>query len=250
MMPLLAPIFQGEWAAHGEALHCAEQHPDDTVLLADLLHRPDLLADVLGRQARLLRVTGQDWRAVASAWSLSYLWALLPPVVAAASLLRHRFDIGIDQVAVRFDTHGSATSFHIRHEGHPLPGSDTETRYASLLRDHLDPLFAAVHRHTRLAPKILWGNAARYLELILDQALEMAGPQPELVEDRATLLDREFWAGGRANPMHAGRRRLIIQREDGPVALHRQCCLFYLLPGEGYCGACPLDPRHGRPGPS
>jgi hypothetical protein len=28
------------------------------------------------------------------------------------------------------------------------------------------------------------------------------------------------------------------------VKLHRQCCLFHLLPREGYCGACPLSPAH------
>lgn len=246
MIPLLAPIFQAEWAAIGEALQCSPQRPADAVLLADLLAQPELLADVLRRQARHRRVAGQDLRAVASAWSRDYLTALLPPVVAAASLLQHRFDVRAGHIAVRFDEHGVATDFHITQEGQALPGSSTEARYASLLQEHLDPLFAALHRYTRIAPKILWGNVARDLESILDQAIQLAGPLPGLAEDRAALLERAVWPSGRDNPMHV-RQREIAQLASGPMVLHRQCCLLYLLPDEGYCGACPLDPLHRRP---
>lgn len=243
MIPLLTPIFQGEWAAYGEALQCSPQRPADAVILADLLRQPDLLADLLRHHARHLRVEDQDQRAAASAWSLGYLSTLLPPVVAAASLLHHRFDVAAEHIAVRFNERGEATGFHITQEGQSMPGSDTETRYSSLLREHLDPLFAMIHRHTGLASKILWGNTARHLETILGQALQLAGSVPGLAEDHATLLDRPVWPSGRDNPMHAQRRQ-IVRLAAGPVTLHRQCCLFYLLPGEGYCGACPLDPQH------
>lgn len=245
MIPLLAPIFQGEWAAYGEALQCSPQRPADAVVLADLLQQPALLADVLRRHAHHLRAADQDLRAAASAWSLDYLSALLPPVVAAASLLHHRFDVAAEHIAVQFNEYGETTGFHITAEGHGLSGSDTETRYGSLLREHLDPLFAAIHRHTRLTPKILWGNTARHLDAIFDQALQLAGPMPGIAEDRAVLLDRPIWPSGRDNPMHV-RQRQVVRQGGGQITLHRQCCLFYRLPDEGYCGACPLDPRHCR----
>ncbi|WP_084267923.1 siderophore-iron reductase FhuF [Azohydromonas lata] len=244
MIPLLAPIFQGEWARHGESLQCSSRRPADAVVLADLLHGSGLLTPLLRRHARHLGVAGQDQRAAASAWSLRYLWALLLPVVAAASLLHHRFEVGAAHIAVRFNEHGEVAGFHISQQGQALPGSGTALRYESLLHDHLDPLFAAIHQHTRLATKILWGNTARHLETIFSQALRLAGPVPGLVEDRTALLDRPAWPDGRDNPMH---RRQAAAPAAGLLTLHRQCCLSYLLPGEGYCGACPLDPRHGKP---
>jgi ferric iron reductase protein FhuF len=243
VIPLLAPIFQGDWAAYGETLQCSPHRPADTVLLADLLQQPGRLDDVLRRFARHLDATDPDRRAVASAWSLDYLAALLPPVVAAASLLQHRFDVGADRIAVRFDEHGEATGFHITDEGQALPGGSTQVRYASLLQAHLAPLFVALHRHTRLAPKILWGNTARHLEAIFDQAFQVIGPLAALSEDRAALLERPTWPGAGDNPMHV-RQRQVVRDAAGTITLYRQCCLLYLLPGEGYCGPCPLDPRH------
>jgi ferric iron reductase protein FhuF len=243
VIPLLAPIFQGPWAAYGETLQCSSQRPADSVVLADLLRQPGLLTEVLRRFARHLASADPDLRAVASAWSLEYLSALLPPVVAAASLLQHRFDVGLEHIAVRFDEQGEATGFHLTDEGRALPGGSTHARFESLLHGHLEPLFAALHQHTRLAPKILWGNTARHLDAIFDQALEVIGPLAALVEDRAALLERPTWPGARDNPMHVRQRR-VAHHASGAITLYRQCCLLYRLPGEGYCGPCPLDPRH------
>ncbi|WP_242702398.1 (2Fe-2S)-binding protein [Achromobacter sp. SD115] len=51
---------------------------------------------------------------------------------------------------------------------------------------------------------------------------------------------------GSPNPLF-GRRRTSLRVENGaaaPIHLHRQCCLFYRLPGQSYCDACPLEPEH------
>src|SRR5690606_11615469 len=114
---------------------------------------------------------GPDLRASSSAWSLVYLWALLPPVATAASVLRHGFPMRADEVAVCLDADGLPECFHIRGEGASLAGLSTAVRYEALLRDHLEPLFDAIHRQTRLPRKILWGNTARYLETVLETAL-------------------------------------------------------------------------------
>ncbi|MCK6394937.1 siderophore-iron reductase FhuF [Diaphorobacter sp. HDW4A] len=250
MILLLAPLFQGEWAAHGETLALASHWPSEGVPISRLVSHDSLLGDAIRRYATHLGVTGNDLRAAASAWSLDYLWALLPPTAAAASVLQHRFPMHADDVALSLNDIGTPVRFHIRHEGHAMPGTPATTRYAPLLEEHLDPLFKAIGRQTRLAQKILWGNAARYLEVILEQALALTNNADHIAADRETLLQQPTHPDGRPNPLY-GRKRTAVHVEDGAastITLHRQCCLFYRVPGQDYCGACPLAPAHRADG--
>ena len=250
MIPLLEPIFQGAWAALGEALHHSPEAPVGSVRVIELL-APARLDAALQRHARHLGVTGRDLRASASSWSLGYLSTLLSPVAAAASVLQHRFPVGAEQMAVELDEAGMALRFHISTAGVPAPGSSTAQRYDTLLWRHLAPLFAAISRQTKLPPKVLWGNAARQLGSVLDQALRLVGNAEHLVKDRDTLLDQPIWPDGRINPMHARQPVAIALNayHAPPADLHRQCCLCYLLPGQDYCQACPLVPRRARAAP-
>jgi len=253
MIALLEPLFQGDLAPHGEALQCAPQAPAGALHVAGLVRSPDLLGRVLRQHATHLGVEGDDLRAVASSWSLDYLGMLLPPAAAAASVLQHVFPMAADQVWVRLGPGAHALSFHICNLGQQRRGASTEERYSALLRQHLEPLFLALRRLTGIAAKILWGNAARNLEPVLDQAVALTGGSPPIVHDRQQLLHNPAWgiAGettepGWANPL-PGPQREVRMRFDGrahTVKLHRQCCLFHLLPGEDYCGACPLSPTH------
>ena len=250
MIPLLKPMFQGALAPLGERLQCAAAAPSDAVCIEDLL-QPDALVPLLHRQAAFRRSTDSDLRAVASAWTLEYLGALLPPVVAAASVLQHTFPMAASQVWVRLDDHGNPCSFHIRDIGESRAGASAAERYAPLFWLHLQPLFTALSQLTRVTPKILWGNAARSLEPILDQALALTGGAAPIQQDRQHLLHSPDWprdGDGRpcTNPLH-GRQRVIHRLHDGqhtPLKLHRQCCLYHLLPGEKHCGACPLAPHY------
>lgn len=241
MIPLLEPLFQGELAAHGEKLRCAHVVPAGAVRVADLAQSPALLADVLQRNARLRGITeatGRDLRPVASAWSLEYIAMLLPPVMAAASVLQHVFPIAAEHTWVRLDAHGAPLGFHIRHPGASRHGAVTGERYAPLLQQHLAPLFAALSGLTRLAPKILWSNAARLMEPVFDMALAATGDAPSIAQDRQQLLHSAAWPYDlNANPLQ-GRPR------HATVKLHRECCLNYLLPHEHHCNACPLAPEH------
>lgn len=251
MIPLLAPLFQGELAAHAETLDCAARWPAGSIPVSRLASGDPLLGDVLRRYAAHLGVTGSDLRAAASAWSLDYLWALLPAVSAAASVLQHCFPMHPDDVALSLNDAGAPVCFHITHEGRAMPGSPTAARYDSLLDGHLAPLFKAIGGQTRLAQKILWGNAARYLEAILDQALALTGHAGHIATDRETLLQYPTRADGQPNPLY-GRQRISTHVENGVAAsitLYRQCCLLYRLPGQGYCGACPLAPEHRKARP-
>ncbi|WP_398493853.1 siderophore-iron reductase FhuF [Variovorax sp.] len=244
MISLLAPIFQGEWAAYGETLACSPRVPADAVRVADLIADPALLAGLLRQHARHLRVHGTDLRPVASAWSLHYLNALLPPVAAAASLLQHGFPMAPARVWLTFAEGAVPQCFHITDEGQPLHGAGTAERYAALLQEHLAPLFLQLTRLTRIAPKILWGNAARYLEPVLEQGLAASGQAPAVAQDLDHLLHQPHW-GRDDNPMFTPPRRAVRLEAGAPasIALHRQCCLYYLLPEEGYCAACPLAPE-------
>ncbi|WP_420226754.1 siderophore-iron reductase FhuF [Pigmentiphaga litoralis] len=248
MIPMLAPLFTGDWTEEGESLAYAPDWPADAIPVSQLINDPMLLRDTLWRHARYRGVVGADLRAATSAWSLSYLWTLLPAFAAAASVLQHRFPVGADDMAVSLDGDGAATRFHIRRLGDALPGTSTGERYQPLLADHLDPLFAALRAQTRIAPKILWGNAARYLESVLEQGLALTGGATGIAADHHALLECAVNDDGSTNPLH-GTRRVSTRVESGvvtPVRLHRQCCLYYLLPGEGYCGLCPLAPEHRR----
>lgn len=244
MIPLLEPLFRGDLAPFGERLQCTPEAPTDALPLRELLE-PGTLMAVLRRNARWRCSDGRDLRPIASAWSLEYLSALLPPVIAAATVLEQVFPMGPDEVRVRLDADGNPLSFHIAHLGEAMAGAHATARYAPLLWQHLEPLFEPLSRLTRLAPKILWGNAAREFDVVFEQALALTGLSA-IARDWEQLLGDPAWPERPDNPMH-GRRRDVRIVHDGhydTVTLYRQCCLYHLLPGENHCGACPLAPEH------
>lgn len=246
MIPILEPIFRGPWAAYGESLACSPCPPPHALPVTRLLAGPEVLDELLQRHAAHLGST--DLRPVASAWSLHYLWALLPPVVAAASLLRHAFAVQPGQMWVEFDADGEARRFHVADSGRPCPQGDSTACYEALLWQHLALLFEAVGRRARLPAKILWGNAARYLDSIFEQGLLLSRQADAVARDRERLLEQPAWPDGRANPLYSRARQVLQEAPGGAtrLTLHRQCCLYYLLPGEGYCVACPLAPQYRR----
>lgn len=254
MIPMLEPLFQGEWAPFGETLSCSLEPPAEAVPVAALIADSGILRALIERQARRWGLKGKDLRAAASAWSLAYLWSLLPPVVAGASILQHVFPVSAGEMHVCFAQDGACTGFHVRDEGVSRVGSLTAERYGPLLQQHLQPLFEQVHRECRLPMKILWGNAARYLELLLDEGVRAVGETEALSADRHALLLQRRGVDGHPNPL-AMPRREITRAVPSPeamngarserqvvVRLHRQCCLYYRLPGQPHCDACPLAP--------
>jgi ferric iron reductase protein FhuF len=248
MIPVLEPLLRGEWAAYGDTLDCASHLPSSAIPVSRFLSDDALLGDAIRRYAIHLGVTGDDLRAAASAWSRVYLWALLPATAAAASVLQHRFPVRANEIAMSLNSVGEPICFHILHQGRPMPNASPAERYGPLLEENLAPLFEAVGKQTRLTQKVLWGNAARCLEAVLHQALALTGDADHVAEDIAALLRQPTRMDGRSNPLCA-RRRMSHRVENGvatAISLHRECCLFYRLPGQGYCGACPLALEHRR----
>lgn len=250
MIALLEPIFQGEWAAYGETLVCGlvpdAREPQQAMLLVDFLADAKLLDGALMRYAQHLK--SRDLRPIVSAWTLDYFSALLPPVVAAASMLQHGFPVSAAEIMLVLDAHGRPVAFHIPHEGASLNGRIAAERYGVLVWEHLAPLIERLAQRAPVSPRLLWGNAARYFDEILEQAILIAGDASSIARDRDALLRQPAWPDGRTNPLF-GKPRAITKTVDGePVTLrlHRQCCLYYLLPNQSYCRACPRTPGNRR----
>ncbi|MFT3815663.1 MAG: siderophore-iron reductase FhuF [Acidovorax sp.] len=249
MIPLLEPIFRGPWAGYGESLICADPPPSQAVALSDWLAKPELFTAALREHARRRGYGGvKDLRPIASMWSMGYLAALLPPVAAAATLLHHQFPLQHDTIAMMLADSGLPAAFVIPALGKPMKGRDAHARYDSLVWGHLDPVFEVLHTVSGVPRKILWGNAARRLEDLLRVAASQVPGHPGVASDMDALLSRADWpaeSGCRTNPLFGKRETVRVLRESGPttIALHRQCCLYHLLPAMGYCGACPLDAK-------
>jgi ferric iron reductase protein FhuF len=252
MIAILEPIFREDWAACGETLIGGAEPwtrpPWRAAKLAEFLADAERLDDALARYGQ--RLGCPDPRPVASAWVLDYCWALLPPVVAGASVLRHRLPVAADEIELALDQHGGPMAFRIPHLGASLADGATEDRYAPLLWAHLAPLVERLAQRGRVSPRLLWGNIARRLEGILEQAVLLTGGAAHVAADRSILLDRPAWPDGRPNPLFGKRRRVAktVHGEPADIILHRQCCLYYRLPGQDYCQACPVAPGNRRGG--
>jgi ferric iron reductase protein FhuF len=243
MIPLLAPLFQGDWAAFGAGLSCAPP-PAGAIRLDRLLHEPGRLDAVLRLHARHLGV--DDLRPVSTGWLLDYCWMLLPPFAVAATMLHRRLPLAPQQAWLAIDLDGHPERLYLAHDGDAMPDTSTAERYGELLRSHLPPLVAALARHGRVAERLLWGNAARRLDAVFEQILIATGNAGHCAQDAHALLQQPRWADGLPNPLQ-GPRRIFHQQVGGVatrVELHRECCLCYMLPQDGYCTACPLAPAN------
>lgn len=254
MIELLQSVFRDELRPYGEALKLRESEPDADMCIADWLEDASRLDIALSRQAQILG--SDDRRPLVSAWTLSYFGTLLPPVVAAATLLNHGFPVGLHQVAFRLNAAGTPSEFSLRQLGQPFHAADPATRYDCLLWRHLQPLIGQLCRHTRIAPRILWGNAARRLDSILALAASMTVHDTKrheaVLQDRERLLLQPLWHDGRRNPLFFPQRRVLRSVHGRPtlLTLHRQCCLFHMLPTQAPCEACPLTRRRCLPSSS
>jgi ferric iron reductase protein FhuF len=94
-----------------------------------------------------------------------------------------------------------------------------------------------------VSEQVLWGNVASALAgamtMLVEVHPEQADTAARLVE---TLLERGPLAGtGEIFRPEASRPQRFFVR--------RSCCLFYRVPGGGYCGDCVLTRDARRPSP-
>jgi ferric iron reductase protein FhuF len=120
------------------------------------------------------------------------------------------------------------------------PAESAEAAAAALgelYAQHLPALVAAVQSVVPVAGKVLWGNVAsvvagakRMLVVGRPDAATRAADVAARLLDTAPLTG----TGDRLTPTDPDRRWTFRRRS---------CCLFYRVPGGGYCGDCILAPR-------
>jgi hypothetical protein len=90
----------------------------------------------------------------------------------------------------------------------------------------LSDLAGAVAGHFQVAPRILAGNVSSAL---VGGARVVSSTRPDLADAVAGIVAEPFADG-----------RLPGALSAGPTLHRDSCCLFYRVPGAGYCGDCVL----------
>ncbi len=180
--------------------------------------------------------------AVVSLWSQYYFATLCLPLMATA-LACGQSSVAVGQSAVLLDDQGRPAAIKI---ADTAAAGTWETPLDPLLHDHLAPLAALLARLGGMSEKVIWGNAAHYLEWFigwLDQRACL--PQPVMAGLHA-FLARERLPDGRPNPLKGA----IRYEGDSPVPELRRrkvCCLRYVIPGMVTCGGlCPRPEIRAR----
>lgn len=187
------------------------------------------------------RYPESDRRAVASLWSLYYFSTLaIAPVV-----LWRRLDLVLplaldDTSMIAAPDTGLPEAFLLPHRGHVAHGLKASEALGTMVEDHLRPAIAFLSGHCRLSPRLLWCNAAGYIDWIARE-LDPGRDDAEGLE----LFAKYRLTDGTDNPLHGSIKR--IPAADGSVQSQRKvCCLRYMLPGIGGCGeTCPLPQGRG-----
>ncbi|SOZ10562.1 siderophore-iron reductase FhuF [Cupriavidus taiwanensis] len=235
MIPLLAPFFTGPLRPFGERLSIAAQTAQPSVSTAALDHS---WADAcLVKLAQALNC--DDRRALAAAWFRDYTLAVLPGALVAATL--HRRSLPFDDPALEWEgaPDGRLARLVLADDG--TPATATLPRLLSpLLARHLPQVVAAFASAARVSPRLLWctgGVAAAGVARQLGAHPTLAAAQrAEVVAWSSNAVS----ADGFSNPFHGAFRPGAEPGLPGVAAVRRICCLNHRLPGEGYCGTCPL----------
>ena len=181
-----------------------------------------------------------EWRVAASIFHQGLATRLLSPVLAAA--LCHGAALRTDTVHWDPETTGPTVLRSNQRWADPIapdPAAVADHITATVLTAVLEPVAAAlgaVPRSTgRVAPGLLHGNTASALAGAA-RSLGSARPAARAgAEDVVRLVT--------ASPPLAGTGAYTGRGPDGTAVFGRTtCCLYYRVPGSGYCGDCALTP--------
>jgi ferric iron reductase protein FhuF len=232
----LAPLFVGDFEHYRHVMVL----PDDQRpgIPASELITHDGLERLLARYRR--HQPGEDRRALVSQWSRFYFVKLIVPTVAANLVLGHELPVSVDRLEVILGDDGLPEAFRLPHEGKPFtcqPEGPFE-RFEALLEGNLAPVVEGWNQQVRLSRKVLWNNAANYLEWLIG-AMAGLGVPAAMLADGNRLIEWEHRPDGRRNPMY--RPVCYVKRATGPSLLRqrRQCCIRYRLPDLALCENCP-----------
>ena len=206
------------------------------VIACSALSDADCFNSIIDRYAAAFLPS--DRRAIVSLWTLYYFSILTINTTLAWLELRRHLPVSLDEVSVCLDQEtATPVSFLLPNLGE-VRELDIHTAMGPLLRQHMEPLTSAISDHANLSTKLLWGNAAGYLDWIIDEAGRQSAPA--LAEEGAPLFSDATFPDGERNPLCGTLRNM--QDESGLQFKRRKvCCLRYCLADIGGCGlSCPL----------
>lgn len=111
--------------------------------------------------------------------------------------------VGLDTLEIIMGCDGLPEAFRIPDEGRPferVPASPFE-RFGELLEENFEPLVVGWSRQVKLSGKVLWNNAANYIEWLVGALTQMGVPSACL-EDGRRLIESEYRPDGKRNPMY------------------------------------------------
>ncbi|PAZ15113.1 ferric iron reductase [Streptomyces sp. SA15] len=135
----------------------------------------------------------------------------------------------LDPRLLRWDPDGSAPDDLWLSAVRPLP-ADAATLADVVLHGHLRPLTETLRGAYRVAPGLLWGNAASALA---GAARQLDGWARASGRTDVAARARDLATQLLAHPLLAGTGTLT-----GTAFRRRSCCLYYRVPGGGVCGDC------------
>lgn len=242
-------LFRGQLEPFRHALTFGD--PDDDFLPASELLRTAALDRALDAFGESLPDVGR--RVVASLWSQWYFGLVVPTVVVHAIGAGRKLMLAPDRVGLRLHAQ-RRYPVAIR-----VPDTGVEAARAGagpldllgpLIFEHLQPIVGELGARTGLPSRVLWGNAAVYLDWALRRLEEDAGtPYPASVFWR--LFSQPEWPDGRRNPfcgslvrVGGGREEDDDGREDAGAARRTACCMRFRVAGVDDCGrVCPVNRR-------
>jgi ferric iron reductase protein FhuF len=234
------PLLDGGHAPFVESL---VPLPRADALPARLFTEPGGAARLLAA-AGLHRPDGEE-RALASLWSRWYFAKLVPPVLLCGVLRGLALPLDPRETGVVLGPDGLPRAIALPGPGAAGRERDPFALFAPLVLGHVATVVGALAAQVRLAPRILWNNAAVYADWALRRMAEDPAVPAEAARTALALVERPDWPDGRPNPFHAPVSDRPVP--GGTQRTRRQCCLLYRLPGEGCCRTCP---RATRPVPS
>jgi ferric iron reductase protein FhuF len=125
--------------------------------------------------------------------------------------------------------------------------------WRKLYAQHLAPLFARVLELTRVSTNTMWSNAAEWVGVVSDAALEYARVEAAepFTAERVALLGAGSLPGvAGSNPLRGVVQWAPVDEPDFPLGVQTRvhCCMTYLLPDRlgRLCANCPFLPLEDR----
>ncbi|MEO6919216.1 MAG: siderophore-iron reductase FhuF [Collimonas sp.] len=174
-------------------------------------------------------------RALLSQWSKYYFW-LAAPAGVAALLLRRPLDMSPARTRLVLRA-GMPVALYFTADALQPAENDVSHCYAPLV-DHLQAVIETVAGMTRIAPRVLWGNAGNLLDYLAAECAAIPGA----ADDMARLFN-PLLADGSSNPLRHPVRQVqpCSALLPNPFRARRVCCMRHEIPGEtNLCGSCPL----------